>query len=93
MFVACATRAGELLVVFFSLTCFTVGVWCADEFAVCFVCVCTCFVPFYLWVSRANFFVFTCVVVSLCLLRDPAHTLVSTLAVIVVAGMFYSAAN
>ena len=35
--------------------------------------------PFFLCVSRENLFVLTVIVVSLCLVRDRAHTLVSTL--------------
>ena len=51
----------------------------------CFVCACTCLVPFCLCVSRVNLFVFTVVVVyvvSLCFLRDRDHTLASTLALV-----------
>ena len=58
-------------------TCVTHNI-CAIEFVDSFVCACACLVSFCLCVSRTNLLVFTVVVVSVCLLRDHTHTLVST---------------
>ena len=69
-----------------------VGVRCASEFVVRFVCARTCLVPFCLCMSRANLLVFAVVVVSACLLRARAHTLISTRALALALALIHKIA-
>ena len=63
---------------FCGLVCFAVGVRCVSDFVACFLCARACLVSCCLCVSRANLLVFAVVVMSVCLFRAHAHTLVST---------------